>query len=257
MTTGSSEARAVDWSAYLAAFHAERPGITETVLAHAHDDAGRNPYTWAAEAVAEIGTVLDLACGSAPMAVHLPGRRYLGLDQSAAELAAAAGAGHRTVRGDAARLPLSTASVDAVVISMALMLLPLDAALAEIARVLRPGGVLVATVPSSSPLPVRDWLRYARLCTALRHPGLHYPNDEQLSDAERVLAAVGLRLHTDERAAFTCELPTPAIADDLLASLYLPDVAPGRMDAGQRVVRRWVGSSITAPLRRLVATRTG
>ena len=35
----------------------------------------------------------------------------------------------------------------------------------------------------------------------------------------------------------------------LLASLYLPDVASERMDAGQRVVRCWVGSSITAAAR--------
>lgn len=246
-----------DWSGYLADFHAERPGITETVLRHARDRQGRNPYAWAAQAVPPGARVLDLACGSAAMAGHLPGTTYLGLDRSAEELAAARAAGHCVVRADTAVLPLPDHSVDAVVVSMALMLVPLSPTLAEAARVLRPGGVLVATVPHPRPLPLRDWLRYARLCLALRHPGLRYPNDTALREPAALLAGTGLHLDADEITSFTCPLRDEAVADELLRSLYLPAVDQRRVRAGQRVVRSWVGTSITVPLRRLVVHVAG
>lgn len=244
--------RGADWDAYLASFHSERAGITEVVLEHAVDGHGRTPYDWAAEAV-EGADVLDLACGSAPMAGRLTGRRYIGLDLSAAELVAAAARGVPVVRADARRLPVSDAAVDTVVVSMALMLVPLGATLAEARRVLRPGGKLVATVPHSRPLPAADWVRYARLCVALRHRGLHYPNDAVLADAPAAFAAAGLTLESDEAGAFSCSLVDERVADQLLASLYLPDVAPERIHAGRRVVRRWTGTRLTTPVRRLVA----
>lgn len=82
--------------------------------------------------------------------------------------------------GDASLLPLRDDSVDAVVMSMALMLVPLVDTLAEVARVLRPGGVFVATVPTGGPLPSRDWLRYARLCLALHRRGGRPPTRRRL-----------------------------------------------------------------------------
>ena len=40
-------------------------------------------------------------------------------------------------------------------------------------------------------------------------------------------------------------------------SLYLPDVSPERLAAGERLARGWVGKELGLPLRRLVAVREG
>lgn len=244
-----------DWAGYVAGFHAEHPGITEDLLEHARESGGLTPYDWASDAVPPGLAVLDLACGSAPMHARLRADRYVGVDLSIAELRAAAGRGVPVATGDASRLPLPDHSVGAVVMSMALMLVPLPATLAEIARVLQPGGLFVATVPAAGPLPPGDWLRYARLCLALRHRGLAYPNDQQLADAASAFAAAGLHLSSDESRAFGCDLATSAVADRLLDSLYLPGVDLNRMAAGRRVARRWVGTTIGVPIRRMVAIR--
>jgi ubiquinone/menaquinone biosynthesis C-methylase UbiE len=88
--------------------------------------------------------VLDLAGGPGRVldALDLPASVLV--DASRPMLAGAAGKGHAAVLGDAGRLPLADASVDAVLVVDALHHLPdRPAALAEAARVLRPGGVLV------------------------------------------------------------------------------------------------------------------
>jgi demethylmenaquinone methyltransferase/2-methoxy-6-polyprenyl-1,4-benzoquinol methylase len=95
--------------------------------------------------------VLDLAGGTgrAARAVTAPADRAAGpetvvVDASRAMLAHAAERGTPAVRGDAGRLPFRDESVDAVVVLDALHHLPEQAAaLAAVARVLRPGGVLV------------------------------------------------------------------------------------------------------------------
>ena len=103
--------------------------------------------------------VLDLCTGdgSSLPGLRRPGRLVIGLDASLAmlELAAEAdwrgGWGPRLVCGDAFHLPFAAGSLDAVTIAFGIRnLRPQDAALAELARVLRPGGtlaVLEATGP--------------------------------------------------------------------------------------------------------------
>jgi SAM-dependent methyltransferase len=62
------------------------------------------------------------------------------------------------LRGDATRLPFRDASFDAVITSEVLEHVPDDAgALAEMARVLRPGGAFAATVPSWLPEKI-NWM---------------------------------------------------------------------------------------------------
>lgn len=243
------------WRSYLAAFHRERAGVTEDILERAVDDTGRTAYDWTAQAVPAQVRVLDLACGSGPMRSRLAPAGYLGVDLSPAELGLAAARSLPVARADAACLPLPDGAVDVVGVSMALMLLPLEATLAEIRRVLVPGGLLVATVPGSRPLRPVDRLHWARLCVALRRRGLSYPNDAPLSNAAAAFRSAGLVLRGEQSRAFVYPVSTEHSADRLLASLYLPDVDDRRMAHASRVVRGWVGRGVALPIRRLLASR--
>lgn len=121
-------------------------------------------------------TVLDLACGpgsftSVFAATVGPEGCALGLDTSAPMLARAridnAATGARFVRGDAHRLPFPDGSLDAAICYGALYLIPDPfAALAEMVRVVRPGGRLaVMTSVEAGPSVVR------RLERTLAAPG--------------------------------------------------------------------------------------
>jgi len=119
--------------------------------------------------------LLDLGCGQGRHTFEAlrRGADVVAVDLSAADLvttgewSAAMAAGGETatgarftaVRADLRRLPFPTASVDRVIASEVLEHIPDDgAAIAEIARVLRPGGLAAVTVPR--------WLP-ERICWAL------------------------------------------------------------------------------------------
>jgi demethylmenaquinone methyltransferase/2-methoxy-6-polyprenyl-1,4-benzoquinol methylase len=97
---------------------------------------------------------LDVAGGSGRASRALPEVEWTVVDAAPGMLRRARAAGVAGVRGDAARLPARTGSVDAVVVLDALHhVADRRAAVAEAARVLRPGGVLV--VREFDPLTVR------------------------------------------------------------------------------------------------------
>lgn len=111
--------------------------------------------------------ILDAAAGTGPLAAALAaaGATTIGLDFSWNMVAT--GAAHDRRRrvlwcnGDATRLPLGDASVDAVTIAFGLRNLPATAAgLAELARVTRPGGRL-AVLEFSQP----TWPPFAAVYT--------------------------------------------------------------------------------------------
>ncbi|SEG15944.1 Methyltransferase domain-containing protein [Actinacidiphila yanglinensis] len=95
-------------------------------------------------------TLLDVGCGTGLVTERLlrPGLRVFGVDASSGMTRLAAGRlCGGLVRGDCRRLPFADGCLDAVSAVWLLHLLPDAAAVvAECARVLRPGGVLVATV---------------------------------------------------------------------------------------------------------------
>ncbi len=108
------------------------------------------------------GTVLDIGCGDRWVERHLPDRvRYVGLDSVAT--GATLYRSRPDVFGDAGALPFPDDSVDAVLLLEVLEHLPDPrAALGEIARVLKPGGTLLLTMPFLYPVhdAPHDYQRY-------------------------------------------------------------------------------------------------
>jgi SAM-dependent methyltransferase len=117
--------------------------------------------------------VLDMGCGGGrhAFALYKQGARVVALDMDAAELKDVAGmfgaleaevpegATAQAIRGDAYRLPFADASFDKLIAAEILEHLPRDTdAMAELARVLKPGGQIAITVPR--------WLP-ERICWAL------------------------------------------------------------------------------------------
>ncbi|HEV3167159.1 MAG TPA: class I SAM-dependent methyltransferase, partial [Isosphaeraceae bacterium] len=106
--------------------------------------------------------VLDLGCGKGRFARHLQerGAEVIGLDQSATMLGQAALV-HR-VHGSTRRLPLADESFDAVIAIEVVEHLDergLDETLAEIERVLRPGGIVAIIDKNAGALDARrPWL---------------------------------------------------------------------------------------------------
>jgi len=91
-------------------------------------------------------TLVDLGCGGGLLAPHVAelGYRHVGVDLVASSLSEARRHGVEPVRADVARVPVATASVDAVSAGEILEhVTDPSTVVAEACRVLRPGGTLV------------------------------------------------------------------------------------------------------------------
>jgi len=260
------------WGRYLAEYHDANPGITEDVLGDARDHVGRTPYGWLVEAIPRgPSTVVDLGCGSGPVCRILSCRprgmgetemrRVVGVDQSAGELARARSAppSGLLVQARACALPIADSTADVVVSSMALMLVPLAAVLAEVGRVLHAGGTFVATVPMRS-TGVGGGRRsaFGEILGALGQAGTDYP--EPLDGGLLVdrFSASGLTLLHDDTGLFTRTIDDPEDAGLVVRSFYAPGVDDARVDGAVARFQRRVRSApvpVGYRIRRLVAVR--
>src|SRR5687767_13084171 len=119
---------------------------------------------WIASRLPRAGRVLDVGfAGDQSEAVHaelkrqLPGTVIIGVDLNADRVRTLRLP--RTLVGNAFTLPFANDTFDAVVVAEVLEHLPEPSApLAEFARVLKPGGVLVVTTPN--PYELSRWLRH-------------------------------------------------------------------------------------------------
>ncbi len=252
----------LDWPRYLASFHAARPGIIEAVLSRSFG-GDHSPYRWLARAVSSnAGTVLDLACGSGPMSRELaaPDRTVIGIDLSPDELKLADERGPGPwVRGDALRLPFQDGSFDAVTSSMGLLVVrPLAEVLAEVTRVLKPGGVLAAIAPALRPLSPREMRVPARINARLRGSP-RFPGSVELAGFSRSLEAAGLRRVEDARERYHYTIASREDAELLLSALYLPNTKPSRVESAIDLLTHRLAKRgpypITIPMRRVVAIK--
>lgn len=154
VSRGGSSAAAAAQEAFLRAFHAVRPDVTSVALGGGRTGDGRSSYEVLADRVRGRRRVLDLGCGDGLLLEILAragGHQVTGIDLSAEALESArrrsalAGATLRECR--AQDLPFVDGVFDACVSHMALMLMAdVDRVVAEVARVLSPGGVLACAL---------------------------------------------------------------------------------------------------------------
>jgi SAM-dependent methyltransferase len=214
---------------------------------------GTRPLPWTASPLASAGRVLDVCCGTGPLADELPGR-WVGVDP-----AARAGR-HRLLAADPTALPLHDNAVDGAVLLLTLpRLRDVNGVFAELRRVLRPGGTLVVVVPAASPRSLAE-LRWAPLLSAVHRCG--WTNRSALDNAGWLLAAADFAVLGDDRGAFALPVPDAAAAHALVSDLPLAGWWPPQLaaDVRERVgaglsQRAGPGRVLPVPLRRLVARR--
>ncbi len=165
--------RTANWDAYWRHYNEQVPTVEEefALWGEFHQHRHEMRYDLVAEEVRRFvpvgGTILDVGCGSGLVADRVLDldATYVGLDFPEHHVTYVAkrfrdvAGGLKTLflRGDGELVPLRGASVDVVVISEVIEhLLRPERAVWEIARVLRPGGVLLMTTNNASEMPLRS-----------------------------------------------------------------------------------------------------
>jgi SAM-dependent methyltransferase len=142
-----------DAEVFLQAWHARHAGASSIVFGPGRTADGRDTYDHLAAEALGARRVLDVACGDGTLLTRVhqvaPDAERIGVDLSPDELAMAARAdpGATLYQARAQALPLPDDHVDCVLSHMALMLMDdVDQVVAELHRVLRPGGRLAVVV---------------------------------------------------------------------------------------------------------------
>jgi SAM-dependent methyltransferase len=175
---------------------------------------------WILEGLPSGGRVLDLAAGTGKLTTMIVARGFdvvavEPIETMRQELAAAAPGAH-ALAGSAEQIPLPDASVDAVTIAQAFHWFNERAALAEIARVLRPGGRL-ALIWNERDDSV-PWM--ARLSTIL-HTEVILPYSRN-RDWSMVIAALPLFSPVQRvRGPFSHLIDTATLVDHVASTSYI------------------------------------
>ena len=116
-------------------------------------------WRWLRERVHRDDRVLDLGCGTGALLRALEPALAVGVDASQAMLDCARrrAPDHRYARITGPELPLEDSSVDTVISLLSWRYLDWDPMLAEVVRVLRPGGRLLLVDMVASPASLREW----------------------------------------------------------------------------------------------------
>ncbi len=157
------------------------------------------------------GSYVKLVQERTPHGAYIAGDLSLGMARKARELADSIHT--HALNLDAQRLPFPDATFDVVLANHMLHHVPdIDRALAEIHRVLRPDGCLVATTNGLNTMPEFETLA-RRACTLLGHPRQEFPVPHQYFTLENGT----LRLARVFRAVARYDLP---------GAFYFPAVEP-------------------------------
>ena len=167
--TGQAVARIEHADRVRALFDGKAAGWSGKYAHHGHLRGRLSQFATAiGDHVGATGRVLDLGCGTGELARYLAtsGHQVIGCDIAPQMLSYAAAAAADTTVGWVQldprwrTLPVGPASVDAVVVASVLEYVQQPSAvLGECARVLRPGGVILCTVPNPAhPARWLEWL---------------------------------------------------------------------------------------------------
>jgi SAM-dependent methyltransferase len=152
------------------------------------------------------GRILDVGCGTKPYANLLapPGSLYWGVDYPVTMAQSHQSATRADVWADCQRLPFASESLDTVITTQVLEHVPHPPAfMAELARVLRPGGSLILSAPMVWPLHEEpyDFYRYTLygLRTLFQRAGFEVLEEVPRGAAASALGQMLLDLHLPQR----------------------------------------------------------
>ncbi len=214
------------------------------------DAQGRSPQDVALKALADLRPtrLLEVGCGTGTFAarcVRELGCEVVALDSSPEMVAATRAAGVDAVLGDVRRLPFEDGSFDAAVAAWMLYhVADLDLAIAELARVLRPGGRLVAITNG------RDHLTELWEAVGAQNPGTSFSRENGAEQLERCFASV--TSHNVKTHAVFADRPAAAA---YLATLERGDLAERLPELPEPLVARGTTTVFVADNPRSSAAR--
>lgn len=141
------------------------------------------------------GKILDLGCGEGEIAQEVFGKQLewgLDNDREMVKKAKQSGMYRQVILGDAAKIPLKSKTVDLVFANSVLEhIKDIDKVLAEVRRVLKPGGLFIATMPSDQ---LTGYLGWGRLYAQWFNQKYHHYHLYSLKEWKERLSQAGLKL---------------------------------------------------------------